>query len=76
MIKRPRTLTPAYVAKKVREIKDVKPDYLLVRSMEDALYWEVLKAIANGTCSDPAACAQAALKTADRDLANNVHRQG
>ncbi len=69
MAKRSRKLTPAYVYKKIRQIKAIKPDYTQVRSMESALYWEVLTAIANNHCIDPAACAQAALKTADRDAA-------
>jgi len=37
--------------------------------MEDSLHQDVLAAIGNGTCDDPAACARAALITLGIDFA-------
>jgi hypothetical protein len=36
-----------------------------LHATEDALYADVLSAIAKGKCEDPGACARAALKTRD-----------
>jgi len=55
-------LTPEYVRRKVDEIGEY-PDTYSNHDLEDALYKRVLQAIAAGRCSDPAACAELALKT-------------
>ena len=57
------------VRKKVAEISAVSDeDDEQAHLSEDELYQEVMEAIANGECDDPAGCAKEALKTLDIDF--------
>ena len=49
-------------------IRGKTKDWEAAHSMEDALFADVLRAIAKGKCSDPKAIAKAALKSLDIDF--------
>lgn len=55
------------VRRSVKQIRDLartpRPDFEHLHSLEDHLYLAVLQAIAEGTCSDPRACATEAIKS-------------
>lgn len=51
------------VVDRVERIRASVGDDERAHSMEDALYTDLLRAIAAGLCEDPAACAKAALTT-------------
>lgn len=61
-------LTVAMVAGRVGNIYAERLDNEAAHSAEDKLHQDVLKAIANGECEDPAACAQQALMTQGIDF--------
>lgn len=51
------------MTKRVKAIKELAHDDEAAHAAEDALYCDVLKAIANNTCEDPQSCAKEALRT-------------
>lgn len=51
------------IERRVQRIKDCAGDDEAAHGMEDDLHQQVLKAIADGKCSNAALCAAAALKT-------------
>jgi hypothetical protein len=53
----------ADVEKHLAKIKEIEGDSEMAHCGEDALYTELLRSIAAGTCDDPAACAKRALTT-------------
>ena len=62
------------VKKRVAKIKELSDtgrctDEEAAHSEEDELQRDVLKAIAGGTCEDPAACARACLRTSKLSFA-------
>lgn len=59
----------ADVAKRVKDIEQGKWDDEVAHSDEDSLYRDLLSAIADGTCTDPAACAALALTTQELEFA-------
>lgn len=62
-------MTPESVRKAVEHIASRSCDDEGAHSAEDALYLAVLLAIADGTATDPAACAAEALSTRDLGFA-------
>ena len=62
-------MTEAEIEKRVANIAAMVDDDEAAHSEEDALHRDVLMAIAEGCCEDPAACARAAMKTATLDFA-------
>lgn len=58
------------VKKMVKELEDIYKggDHEASHGTEDYLRYEVLKAIANGECEDPQACAKEAIRTEDFDF--------
>lgn len=58
-------LTVQEVRECVDNIAKKTYDDEVAHSMEDGLHQEVLRAIANGACENPQACAAEALKTCD-----------
>jgi len=56
------------VKKMIAEIESVGTDYEVAHAKEDELYLKLLRAIAEGTCTDPEACAQEAIKTQFMDF--------
>lgn len=52
----------------VAMIADHKDDAEVAHDMEDRLYEDVIRAIRDGTCIDPRACCEEALKTKDIDF--------
>lgn len=56
-------LTVADILQRVADIQALADDPEVAHSCEDALHSDVLAAIAQGACDDPAACAAAALTT-------------
>lgn len=58
-------LTVEDVKARVEEIRRIAVDDEVAHSTEDDLHQNVLSAIAEGSCDDPAACAKEALKTRD-----------
>lgn len=61
-------MTVDEVKKRVAEIASFKSDDETAHSAEDDLHQEVLAAIRDGKCDDPAACAGEALKTIEIDF--------
>lgn len=61
-------VTPEDVRQQVDALRANHGDYEGAHGDEDRLYADVLRAISAGTCTDPAACATEALKTADIDF--------
>ena len=61
-------LTLDIVLGEVQQIRERSGDDEVAHRREDWLHQEVLKAIADGKCADPAACAAAALTTLDIDF--------
>jgi hypothetical protein len=61
-------VTVEWVRAKVAEIANGDYDPEGMHSDEDELHEIVLRAIAGGTCADPAACAAAALETYKLDF--------
>lgn len=52
------------ITKKVQEVRDLAgTDFEAAHGREIDLHKDVLRAIANGKCEDPAACAKEALRT-------------
>lgn len=51
------------------KINETRGDNEVAHTMEDELHQDVLRAIADGTCDDPKACAAEALKSIDIDFA-------
>ena len=60
-------LTVEDVKKRLSDIGATKSDEG-AHVLEDRLYEDVLRAIADGQCSDPAGCAREALKSNDFDF--------
>lgn len=58
-------MTPEQIKEQVAEIEACKADDESAHAYEDDLRAAVLRAIADGTAVDPAACAAEALKTSD-----------
>lgn len=56
-------LTKQEVIGRVTTIRNTKGDDEHAHGLEDALYRDVLKAIAEGTCEEPVGCARVALAT-------------
>jgi hypothetical protein len=56
-------MRPETVREKVEEIRKAAHDPEAAHSLEDALYAEILAAIASGGCTRPEECAAEALKT-------------
>ena len=56
-------MTPESVIEAVCEIEKIAKDPEAAHSSEDALYFEVLEAIALGTCVNPQLCAELAIAT-------------
>lgn len=54
-------MTPEIVRKRVEEIKAAAGDWEVTHSLEDDLYLEALRSIAEGICDDPRALAREAL---------------
>ncbi len=51
------------VLDRVKKVADLRGDSEAAHGAEDDLHQEVLRAIADGICDDPAACARGALAT-------------
>ena len=62
-------MTVCHVQKRLQQIYDKRWDDEGAHIAEDELYMDVLKAIAEGRCDDPAACASEALKSDNIDFA-------
>jgi hypothetical protein len=56
-------ITPEWVEAQVENIRKKRADDELAHMLEDALYRNVLHAIAEGRAKDPSACAAAALES-------------
>ena len=56
-------LTVKDVIERVQKIFDIRGDDEMAHIHEEDLYLDVLKAIAEGKCDNPAACAREAVKT-------------
>ena len=61
-------MDPEYVANQVEYICSIANDDEAAHAAEDSLHKEVLKAISEGTASDPELCAKFALLTANIDF--------
>lgn len=61
-------MTVENVRKAVARIKRLSDDDEAAHGAEDELHQSVLRAIAQGYCDDPAACAASALMTLDIDF--------
>lgn len=61
-------MTPHEVATRVAEIKQFLYNDAAPHILEDKLYRDLLQSIADGTCTDPAPCAQLALTTQQLDF--------
>ena len=61
-------MTPDDVRDAVALIKKCTHDNEAAHAQEDDLYLRLLRAIADGSCSDPAACAREAIKTQEADF--------
>lgn len=61
-------MTTDEIRSRVEKIRDMADDDESAHCAEDRLWQEVLEAIANGTATDPAACAEVALETRDIDF--------
>lgn len=53
------------VRTRVEKIEAMKGDDEMAHAEEDELFADLLSAIANGTCQNPAECAREALRTRD-----------
>ena len=62
-------MTVAEVKERLREIAAKRGDDENAHGMEDELHQDVLRAVAEGRCSDAAGCAAEALKSLDIDFA-------
>ncbi len=62
-------MTVDEVKKRVAYIEACKRDNEAAHSAEDEIHQDVLRAIAEGRCADPAACAAEALKSLDISFA-------
>jgi hypothetical protein len=51
------------IQERINHIREISGDDELAHSHEDALYYEVLQAIANSQCADPAAAAKLVITT-------------
>ncbi len=56
------------VRQRIATIADTAGDPEVAHSHEDALYLDLLTAIAKGECDDPQACAREAVKSAEMDF--------
>lgn len=56
-------VTVSTVRASVASVDEVKSDYAMAHSLESDLHLEVLRAIAEGRCAEPAAVAKEALAT-------------
>lgn len=54
-------MTPSEVAARVERIRSLADDAEAAHCEEDGLYRDVLRAIADGTCTEPRWCARTAL---------------
>jgi hypothetical protein len=61
--------SPAAVQARIDTIREVRHDDEAAHTLEDALWYDVLLAIAAGECSDPTECARMALTTREIDFA-------
>lgn len=57
-----------YIAARVKRINEMSGDCEIAHEEEDALYREVLIAIAENRCDSPSACAKAALEASKLDF--------
>lgn len=57
-----------YIRQRVRDIKEMAADNEIAHGAEDTLHQDVLRAIADGKCENPRACAKAALGTLKLDF--------
>lgn len=62
-------MTVEQVRERVAEIEASVGDDETAHGMEDRLYLDLLRAIAEGRCADPAACAAEAIKADELDFA-------
>jgi hypothetical protein len=62
-------ITPTIVRERVEAIREAAEDDEFAHGLEDSLYEDILRAIADGRCLDPVACATEALKTRDINFA-------
>jgi hypothetical protein len=62
-------MTVDEVNQRVRDIEASRRDDEAAHSMEDDLWRDVLTAIACGMCDNPAACANAAIRTQEIEFA-------
>lgn len=58
-------ITPETVRQTVERIREAAGDDEAAHGMEDELHFDVLKAIAEGTCENPQECARLAIQTAE-----------
>lgn len=61
-------MTVEEIERRVEAIRDSAGDDEVAHGMEDRLRHDVLEAIANRKCDDPAECAGAVLRTTDIDF--------
>lgn len=59
-------MTVTTIKERIEEIAFEDPE--TAHSLEDSLYEEVMRSIADGTCDDARACAAAVLETKDLDF--------
>ena len=62
-------MTPDDVRKEIENIRAMQGDPEGAHSREDDLYLQLLTAIANGKCENPALCAKIAIQTQELDFA-------
>lgn len=62
-------MSPSEVRARVLAIVAARKDNATAHSLEDSLYFDILRDIALGVCVDPRACAAEALATKDVDFA-------
>jgi regulator of protease activity HflC (stomatin/prohibitin superfamily) len=62
-------VTVEEIQKRLDYIRKIRGDDETAHTVEDELRADVLRAIAEGRCEDPAACAAEALKSADIQFA-------
>ena len=61
-------MTPKHVVNQLKYIRRIANDDEAAHAAEDSLHKDVLKAISEGTASDPKLCARFALLTANIDF--------
>ena len=61
-------MTPENVRERIKAVKALIDDDERAHAEEDELHRDILRAIANGRCSNPTMCVSTALETLDLDF--------